>query len=130
MEIDHITVPVLDYEAAKNFYLRALEPFGFSVLLDWHDRRRAYLGVHPNPSTIWLVESRKAGSVDVALAVGDPATVDAFHSAFVAAGARSVFEPSVRPERNRDYYAARIVDRDGNAIEFVHRGAVAQRVAA
>ena len=41
MQIDHLVIPVLDYESAKRFYLRALEPFGFEVLLDWHDRRRA-----------------------------------------------------------------------------------------
>jgi catechol 2,3-dioxygenase-like lactoylglutathione lyase family enzyme len=45
MEIDHLTVPVRDYEVAKRFYADALEPLGFTVLLDWHDRRRAYLGV-------------------------------------------------------------------------------------
>jgi catechol 2,3-dioxygenase-like lactoylglutathione lyase family enzyme len=130
MEIDHITIPVLDYEAAKDFYSRALEPFGFSVLLDWHDHRRAYLGVHPNPSSIWLVESRKAGSVDLALAVGQPSDVDSYYAAFLAAGAGSVFEPGIRPERTRDYYAARVVDRDGNKLEFVHRGAVSARAAA
>jgi catechol 2,3-dioxygenase-like lactoylglutathione lyase family enzyme len=130
MELDHITIPVLDYDAAKEFYARALEPFGFSVLLDWHDHRRAYLGVHPNPSSIWLVESRKAGAVDLAVAVDEPAAVDAYHAAFVAAGARSVFEPGIRPERTREYYAGRIVDRDGNKLEFVHRGDAAARVAA
>src|SRR6266550_5847031 len=117
MQIDHLVIPVLDYEAAKRFYLRALEPFGFVVLLDWHDRRRAYLGVPPGPSTVWLVESRKAGGLDVSIAVDDAHAVDAFHRAALAAGARSVFEPSVRPEHDPSYYAARVVDRDANAIE-------------
>ena len=130
MQIDHLVIPVLDYEAAKRFYLRALEPFGFVVLLDWHDRRRAYLGVPPGPSTVWLVESRKAGGLDVSIAVDDADAVDAFHRAALAAGARSVFEPSVRPEHDPRYYAARVVDRDANAIEVVHRAVTAAARAA
>ena len=130
MEIDHLVIPVLNYESAKRFYVQALEPFGFAVLLDWHDRRRAYLGVPPGPSTVWLVESRKAGGLDVSIAVDDAQAVDAFHRAALAAGARNVFEPSVRPEHDLSYYAARVVDLDANAIEVVHRGAVARAEAA
>ena len=130
MEIDHLVIPVLNYESAKRFYLRALEPFGFEVLLDWHDRRRAYLGVPPGPSTIWLVESRKAGGLDVSIAVDDAQAVDAFHRAALAAGARNVFKPSIRPEHDLSYYAARVVDLDANAIEVVHRGVAAARAAA
>jgi catechol 2,3-dioxygenase-like lactoylglutathione lyase family enzyme len=130
MEIDHIVVPVLNYEAAKRFYVRALEPFGFEVLLDWHDRRRAYLGVPPGPSSIWLVESRRAGGLDVTLRVKSPQAVDAFHRAALSAGARNVFEPGLREEHAGDYYAARVVDLDANAIEVVHRSAVAARAAA
>jgi catechol 2,3-dioxygenase-like lactoylglutathione lyase family enzyme len=130
MEIDHIVVPVLNYESAKRFYVRALEPFGFEVLLDWHDRRRAYLGVPPGPSSIWLVESRRAGGLDVTLSVKSTQAVDAFHRAALSAGARNVFEPGLREEHAGDYYAARVVDLDANAIEVVHRSAVAARAAA
>ena len=130
MQIDHLVIPVLNYEAAKRFYVRALEPFGFAVLLDWHDRRRAYLGVPPGPSTLWLVESRKAGGLDVSIAVDDAEAVEAFHRAALDAGGRSVFGPSFRPEQDAAYYAARVVDRDANAIEVVHRGVAAARVAA
>ena len=130
MEIDHLVIPVLNYESAKRFYVQALEPFGFAVLLDWHDRRRAYLGVPPGPSTIWLVESRKAGGLDVSIAVDGVQAVDAFHRAALAAGARNVFKPSIRPEHDLSYYAARVVDLDANAIEVVHRGVVAAARAA
>ena len=39
--IDHVTVPVSDYERSKAFYAQALEPLGYVVLLDWHEARRA-----------------------------------------------------------------------------------------
>jgi catechol 2,3-dioxygenase-like lactoylglutathione lyase family enzyme len=131
MEIDHLTVPVRDYEVGKRFYADALAPLGFRILLDWPDRRRAYFGVDSHPSSFWVVESTFAGALDVALAVPDQAAVVAFHTAAIAAGARSLAEPGVRGEYSRNYYGARIADFDGNAIEAVHRtAAAAARVAA
>ena len=130
MEIDHLTIPVRDYETAKRFYADLLQPLGYSVLLDWPDRRRAYLGIHPNPSSVWVVESTFAGAVDVSLAVADRGEVIAFHNAAVAAGGRSLAEPGIRPEYNGRYYAARIADFDGNSIEAVYRIAADAQVAA
>jgi len=130
MEIDHLTVPVTDYEVAKRFYADALEPLGFAVLLDWRDRRRAYLGVHSRPSSLWVVESTFAGSLDISLAVPDRGAVIAFHTAALAAGGRSIAEPGVRDERDGGYYAARIADFDGNTIEAVYRTAATEARAA
>lgn len=130
MEIDHLTIPVRSYEAAKAFYADALKPLGFEILLDWPDRRRAYLGVPPAPSSVWVVESAFAGTSDLALAVPDEASVVAFHTAALAAGARSLAEPGIRDEYSSAYYAARIADFDGNQIEAVHRVAASARVAA
>jgi catechol 2,3-dioxygenase-like lactoylglutathione lyase family enzyme len=121
MEIDHLTVPVSDYEASKAFYERSLAPLGLVVLLDWPDRQRAYFGVKGEPSSLWVVESAAAGSLDVTLAAETADTVDWFYAAALGAEAESVQEPGFRGEYNRDYYAARVFDPDGNAIEVVHR---------
>ena len=48
--------------------------------------------------------------------------LDAFHAEALGAGGRSSWEPGIRPEFSRDYYAARIQDPDGNSIEVVCRG--------
>ena len=124
MQIDHLTVPVRDYETAKRFYAEALRPLGFEILLDWHDRKRAYFGVPDRPSSFWVVESTFAGALEVSLAVPDAGSVAAFHAASLAAGGRSLAEPGVQPEHNDGYYAARIADFDGNSIEAVARVAV------
>ncbi len=125
VEIDHLTVPVSDYDRSKRFYAEALAPLGFAVLLDWHQKRRAYLGIPPATSSLWLVESVRTGALDIAIAVTAPDGVDAFHAAAVAAGAQTVEEPGIRPERNDRYYAARVLDPDGNSLEAVHRTAAA-----
>jgi catechol 2,3-dioxygenase-like lactoylglutathione lyase family enzyme len=121
VEIDHLTVRVSDYERSKRFYAQTLEPLGFAILLDWYDKRRAYLGVPPESSSLWLVESDSAGTLDIALAASSSDAVDAFQAAATAAGARTVHEPGIRPECSNRYYAARVLDPDGNSIEVVHR---------
>jgi catechol 2,3-dioxygenase-like lactoylglutathione lyase family enzyme len=122
MEIDHLTVPVSDYEASKRFYVRALQPLGYGVLMDWPDARKVFLGSLRKPSSLWVAVSDAPGALEVALRASGPEAVEAFHAAAVAAGAHSVHEPGVREEYSRDYYAARVLDPDGNSIEAVYRG--------
>ena len=121
MQIDHVTVPVSSYDAAKPFYERVLGALGFSLRLDWTDRRRGYLGLPGEPSSLWVTESAAAGSLELSLRAGSPAAVDAFHAAAVAAGARSELAPGIDAARTTDCYAARVLDSDGNAIEAVFR---------
>jgi catechol 2,3-dioxygenase-like lactoylglutathione lyase family enzyme len=127
VEIDHLTIPVRDYVASKSFYERVLHPLGFSVRLDWPDKRRAFLGTEGKPSSLWLTESNSAGSLELSLAAPAQEAVDAVHAAAVSAGARTEHEPGLRPEYDRGYYAARVLDPDGNSLEVVFRDAVAAR---
>jgi hypothetical protein len=92
--------------------------------MDWPDARRAYFGLPRQPSSLWLAESDAAGSLELSLAASDADAVHAFHESALAAGGRTQDEPGVRPERNRTYYAARVLDPDGNSIEAVYRGVV------
>ena len=118
-------VPVRDYEASKRFYEWALGPLGFTLMLDWRDGRRAWFGIDGSPSSLWVVESDAAGTLELCLGAKQPEAVDAFHAQAVDAGGRSSWQPGIRPEFSRDYYAARIQDPDGNSIEVVCRGATA-----
>jgi catechol 2,3-dioxygenase-like lactoylglutathione lyase family enzyme len=127
VEIDHLTIPVGDYDTSKRFYERALRPLGLSIRLDWPDRRRAFLGKDAMPSSLWLAESQAAGTLQVSLAAVDSDAVDAFHAAALAAGGRTEHAPGIRPEYSRDYYSARVFDPDGNSIEAVFRGVVTAR---
>ena len=130
MEIDHLTVPVSDYEHSKRFYAAVLRPLGFAVLLDWYAKRRAYLGVPPDASSLWLVESDVTGTLEIALAAPSADAVNAFHAAAAAAGAHTLHEPGFRSEHSSRYYAARVLDPDGNSIEAVHRTAATETRAA
>jgi catechol 2,3-dioxygenase-like lactoylglutathione lyase family enzyme len=121
MEIDHLTVPVRDYEAAKAFYSTALKPLGFELVMDWIQRRRAYFGTPPAPSSLWLVESHFFGTLEIAVTAPSVEAVDAFYFAAISASANVVREPNIFADRSGDYYAARVLDPDGNRLEVVHR---------
>jgi catechol 2,3-dioxygenase-like lactoylglutathione lyase family enzyme len=127
VQIDHLIVPVRDYAAGKRFFEHALLPLGIVVRLDWPDKRKVFFGPEHKPSSLWLVESEAAGTLRVSLAAAERDAVDSFHAAAVSAGARTEDGPGIRPEHNPEYYAARVLDPDGNSIEAVFRGAVAVR---
>ena len=122
MELDHLTVFVRNYSASKPFYEEVLAPLGLVLLLDWPDEHRAYFGRPGRPSSLWLVESELAGRLEIALTAEDAGVVHAFYGTAIAAGARADWEPGVRPEYNHTYYAARVLDFDGNSLEAVFRG--------
>ena len=125
MAIDHVTLPVRDYEEGKRFYEWALRPLGFVLMLDWREGRRAWFGVEGSPSSLWVAESETAGTLELCLGAERREAVEAFHAEALGAGGRSSWEPGIRPEFSRDYYAARIHDPDGNSIEVVWRGETA-----
>ena len=58
----------------------------------------------------------------IAFAARDRATVDAFHSAAVQAGGIDNGPPGVRAHYHAGYYAAFVLDPDGNNVEAVFNG--------
>jgi catechol 2,3-dioxygenase-like lactoylglutathione lyase family enzyme len=122
MQIDHVTVPVKSYDAAKRFYERALAPLGFAIRLDWPDRHRAYFGLPSEPSSLWLAESPSAGTLELSLPASDAHAVQEFHAAALLAGGASLHGPGIDRDRSAQIYTARVVDPDGNVLEVVHRG--------
>jgi catechol 2,3-dioxygenase-like lactoylglutathione lyase family enzyme len=100
--IDHVILPVRDYEASKSFYAEALRPLGVVLMLDWREGRRAWFGRVGSPSSLWVAESAAAGGLELCLSADDPEAVDAFHVEAVGAGGRSSWEPGIRPEFSRD----------------------------
>ena len=62
------------------------------------------------------------GGAHVAFDADDRAAVDRFYETALAAGARDNGAPGVRAQYDAGYYAAYVLDPDGNNIEAVHHG--------
>jgi predicted lactoylglutathione lyase len=58
----------------------------------------------------------------VAFDADSPEEVDAFHARALEAGARDNGAPGLRPEYSDTYYAAYVLDPNGNNLEAVFRG--------
>jgi catechol 2,3-dioxygenase-like lactoylglutathione lyase family enzyme len=121
--IDHISLPVRDYERSKQFYQAALAPLGYRVLMQFPGV--AGFGI-PDKPDFWIraagADEGTRGPVHVAFASPDRATVDAFYQAAIAAGGKDNGAPGPRPQYHRGYYGAFVIDPDGNNVEAVcHR---------
>lgn len=112
---DHVGLKVKDLNASARFYKAVLAPLGYVP-----DSSGTGFGPDNEPA-LWLYpaeEARVAGT-HIALRAGDRATVDRFHQEGLKAGARDHGRPGLRPDYGPTYYAAFLLDPDGNNIEAV-----------
>jgi catechol 2,3-dioxygenase-like lactoylglutathione lyase family enzyme len=117
--IDHVSVRVSDFARSKAFYAEALRPLGYEVVMEFDSV--AGLGAQGKPD-FWIAEGKPRAPIHVAFASPDRATVDAFHEAALAAGAKDNGPPGLRPHYHEQYYGAFVHDPDGNNVEAVcHR---------
>ena len=119
--IDHVSVGVSDLERAARFYEAALAALGLSRLVT----RPATIGFGKNYPEFWInlrtewQRSIPQSGVHICLRAKSAGEVDAFHAAALQAGGRSDGAPGLRPHDRVRYYAAFVVDPDGNRIEAV-----------
>jgi catechol 2,3-dioxygenase-like lactoylglutathione lyase family enzyme len=115
--IDHIVLNVRDYEASKRFYVGALAPLGYEIILEVE--QMAGLGTEGKPE-LWIAQrGEPSAPVHVALASADRRTVGEFYTAALAAGGRDNGAPGLRPVYHEQYYGAFVLDPDGNYVEAV-----------
>ncbi|HZP67450.1 MAG TPA: VOC family protein [Rudaea sp.] len=115
---DHIGLKVSDLDASARFYEAALAPLGY--VLCSRDASGAGFGP-PGAPALWLYPQTSPAqrSVHVAFRAGSRTAVDRFHAHGVEAGARDNGAPGPRADYGPNYYAAFLLDPDGNNVEAV-----------
>jgi catechol 2,3-dioxygenase-like lactoylglutathione lyase family enzyme len=122
--IDHTSLSVSDFAAAKAFYTAALSPLGIGVQMEvskaaGSDFDAAGFGTKGKPF-FWLAGGGKqTPHVHIAFAAGNRAEVDAFYKAAIAAGGKDNGAPGLRAHYHPTYYGAFVLDADGNNVEAV-----------
>lgn len=111
--IDHVDIRVRDFAAARRFYLAVFEVLGLRDAVRegeaWMELDELYIGVPEG-------EGSAPTHVHLAFQAADRAMVARFHEAAIAAGGRDNGGPGLR-DYHPGYYAAFVLDPDGNNIE-------------
>jgi catechol 2,3-dioxygenase-like lactoylglutathione lyase family enzyme len=116
---DHIGLRVKNVDASVRFYTAALEPLG--QVLCSRDDSGASFGP-PNEPILWIYPAKGGGAgsgVHLAFRASARPQVDRFHARGLEAGGRENGRPGLRADYSPTYYAAFLVDPDGNNVEAV-----------
>jgi catechol 2,3-dioxygenase-like lactoylglutathione lyase family enzyme len=115
---DHVKVPVGDAAASVAFYKTVLAELEIPPL--WESERGAQFA-----NLVVAGDGEPGGPIHIAFVASSRAQVDAFHRAGVDAGYRDHGRPGVREHYSSEaggrYYAAFLLDPDGNNVEAVRR---------
>jgi catechol 2,3-dioxygenase-like lactoylglutathione lyase family enzyme len=117
--IDHTGIGVADVAQSARFYDAALGALGLRRVIEI-DGGVGYGVEHP---VFWIDRFHPHGVKNhSAFAAKSRAAVDAFHAAALGAGGKDNGAPALRePPYPAGYYAAFVLDPDGNNIEAVCR---------
>ncbi len=113
---DHIGLRVKDMDKAARLYAAMLAPLGH--VPGAHGEGYAGFGPKGKPA-LWLHLDSKGGGAHVALKAPNKAAVDRFFEEGKKAGAKDNGKPGLRKDYAPNYYAAFLIDLDGNNVEAV-----------
>jgi catechol 2,3-dioxygenase-like lactoylglutathione lyase family enzyme len=131
--IYHVSLGVSDIERARRFYAATLHPLGYTLLWEVKEGTRVTsLGWGLHFPELWTNlplgggKPRAGIGVHVAFHAQSAGAVEEFHRAALSAGGTDNGLPGYRTDYDPGYYAAFVVDPDGNNLEamwFDHRKA-------
>jgi catechol 2,3-dioxygenase-like lactoylglutathione lyase family enzyme len=115
---DHIGLKVQDLDASVRFYTAALTPLGY--VMSSRDESGAGFGPKGEPA-LWLyAHNGPAGAgAHVAFRAPDHGAIKRFHADGLKAGGRDNGGAGPRTDYSPTYYAAFLIDPDGNNVEAV-----------
>ena len=114
--IDHVHLVIADLDRSKHFYRAVFDTLGINVGEgdDFMQADEIYISEPPYPGS-------EMSHIHLAFQAQDRAMVEAFHGAALAAGGRDNGPPGER-DYHPGYYAAFVLDPDGNNVEAVFHG--------
>ncbi len=115
---DHVGLRVGDLETSVKFYVAALAPLGY--VLCSKDANGAGFGPNGEPA-LWLHLNKgpAATGAHIAFRAPDHGAIAKFHADGLKAGGRDNGAPGPRKDYSPTYYAAFLIDPDGNNVEAV-----------
>ncbi|MBU8978045.1 VOC family protein [Lysobacter sp. MMG2] len=119
--IDHVQLVVRDVPASRRFYDAVFKSLKVPLGGTLDDGAFWYDELFVSNAKSEAAQGELTGRNHLAFQAADRAMVDAFHQAALAAGGSDNGAPGERPY-HPGYYAAFVLDPDGNNIEAVYHG--------
>jgi catechol 2,3-dioxygenase-like lactoylglutathione lyase family enzyme len=125
--IDHVGIRVADLTASRRMYEAALTELGFVMLGEGEFEGDAYVQFGRDDSDDFSLHAvgskpgrdRVTTGAHIAFRAADAEAVTRWYAAALAHGGTDNGAPGRRPEYRGDYYAAFVLDPDGNNVEAV-----------
>jgi catechol 2,3-dioxygenase-like lactoylglutathione lyase family enzyme len=125
--VDHVGIRVRDLHASRRLYEAALTELGFEVLGEGEFEGDGYVLFGHGADDDFALHSvgskpgrdRVTTGAHIAFRATDADAVARWHAAAVQHGATDNGAPGMRPEYSGRYYAAFVLDLDGNNVEAV-----------
>ncbi len=115
---DHVSLRVRDFKKSFAFYRAALTPLGYEAQA--LDEEGKSVGFGPKGDIgLWIAEGSPCSSAHLAFKSPNRAGVAQFFEVAVRSGGKDNGKPDLRPDYAKDYYAAFVLDPDGNNVEAV-----------
>lgn len=116
--IDHVSIAVAELDRAAAFYEAVLAPLGLARLVT----RERSIGFGKRYPEFWLnlrpgTRPIENPGAHICLRAPDPEAVRAFHAAALRLGGKDEGAPGERGAAMTTYFAAFVMDPDGNRIE-------------
>jgi catechol 2,3-dioxygenase-like lactoylglutathione lyase family enzyme len=127
--IDHISIPVADFDRSAAFYDAVLSTLG----LIRRKQSPGAIGYGPDavaPPVFWILTRAEAGAASAGIGLhisfraADRAEVHRFHATALALGGVDAGAPGERPHYTAGFYGCFVLDPDGFKIEAVVREAL------
>ena len=119
--LDHLTIAPSEYEKALVFYDAALAPLGIKRVM----LKKTSCGFGADHPFFWLgapdEKHQPSKNIHIAFSAGSKEEVDAFYTEALKAGGTDHGTPGYRTKYHAGYYAAFVLDLDGNNVEVVYR---------
>lgn len=120
--IDHVQLVVKDLGSSRRFYEAVLDALGIPIAGSAEEHFWADELFVSTPDSK-EAQGRLTGRHHLAFQAEDRAAVEAFYRAAMENGGMDNGAPGERPNYHPGYYAAFVLDPDGNNIEAVYHGA-------
>ncbi|MEQ9115368.1 MAG: VOC family protein [Rickettsiales bacterium] len=120
---NHVQIKVKNLQVSKKFYDAVMQALGYGIVLE-----HSQIVIGYGTSVHDMFEIRQSGadfplskSIHISFNASSIEIVNKFYNTAIILGAKCNGSPGFRPQYEKGYYAAFVIDPDGNNVEAIYK---------